>query len=511
MEEDALGEPPPEAVSACRDKGEKTGHKRIRARMEDSVESDLGKSHDPAPHKGLESNKNMDSYKDRLMNASHIMESESKEEGKFEVVDMDHGYYCIRFGLRSDYNFVLTNGPWLIADHYLTIRRWTPEFRLEEATIDSVAAWIRFPGMPLKYYDNTILRCLGDEIGRSVRIDRTTSNMSRGKFARICVELDLNKPLVSKIFIGGRWQKIEYEGLKMLCFHCGRFGHSDLDCQIRRKKEKGYTEEQANRMSKSSKASDLEHENERFGPWMIAKINYRKSNVIKHDGSGKQTTNVASARGGHMEKDSNGPRFIEQDGSSKQTTNVGSARGGHMEQASNGSRFTVLGEEEDNMGDTEVIPNFLDFLCNKKDSSGPSNNQVQVEKRDKTALAPKHHTGSHTNDPLYLTGMRGDTCMTLVEPRISGVTANNRCKRFGYFDFFRVKAQGFAGGIWLFWNTVDVDIEILAFSSQLIHALVKILGKPVWLLTVVYGSPKVEERMLLWESLKLASSSHHLP
>ncbi|XVF06930.1 hypothetical protein REPUB_Repub06bG0093500 [Reevesia pubescens] len=304
MEEDALGEPPPEAVSACRDRGKKTGHKRIRARMEDSVESDLGKSHDPAPHKGLESNENEDSYKDRLMNASHIMESESEEEGefieegalseddcfgedidgpviwlskedkhrirkpwkntlivkllgrsisytylcnkvkqiwsfkgKFEVVDMDHGYYCIRFGLRLDYNFVLTNDPWLIADHYLTIRRWTPGFRSEEATIDSVAAWIRFPGMPLEYYDNTILRRLGDEIGRSVRIDRTTSNMSRGKFARMCVELDLNKPLVSKIFIGGRWQKIEYEGLKMLCFHCGRFGHSDLDCQIRMKKE----------------------------------------------------------------------------------------------------------------------------------------------------------------------------------------------------------------------------------------------------------------------------------
>ncbi|XVF36907.1 hypothetical protein REPUB_Repub19eG0099200 [Reevesia pubescens] len=45
--------------------------------------------------------------------------------------------------------------------------------------------------------------------------------MLRGKFARMCVKLDLTKLLVSKIFIRGRWQIVEYEGLKMLYYHLG--------------------------------------------------------------------------------------------------------------------------------------------------------------------------------------------------------------------------------------------------------------------------------------------------
>ncbi|XVF36825.1 hypothetical protein REPUB_Repub19eG0091800 [Reevesia pubescens] len=58
--------------------------------------------------------------------------------------------------------------------------------------------------MPFEYYDGEIMRMMGDKIGCLVRVDRTTSNMLRGKFACMCVDLDLTKPLVSKIFIGGR-------------------------------------------------------------------------------------------------------------------------------------------------------------------------------------------------------------------------------------------------------------------------------------------------------------------
>ena len=39
---------------------------------------------------------------------------------------------------------------------------------------------------------------LGLKIGKPVRVDNETSAMSRGHYARICVEVDLSKPLVSK-------------------------------------------------------------------------------------------------------------------------------------------------------------------------------------------------------------------------------------------------------------------------------------------------------------------------
>lgn len=75
-------------------------------------------------------------------------------KGSLQVIDLDNGYYCVRFSSRIEYDFVLTGLPWLIADHYLTIRRWTPYFRSDEASINRVAAWIRLPLLPMEFFDD---------------------------------------------------------------------------------------------------------------------------------------------------------------------------------------------------------------------------------------------------------------------------------------------------------------------------------------------------------------------
>ncbi|XP_021275621.1 uncharacterized protein LOC110410309 [Herrania umbratica] len=87
--------------------------------------------------------------------------------------------------------------------------------------------------MPLEYYDYDVLAKIGNELGRILKINRTAYQATRRKFARMCVEIDLNKPLVPKIFIGGRWQKVEYERLRILCFHFGKFGHNINSCEQR--------------------------------------------------------------------------------------------------------------------------------------------------------------------------------------------------------------------------------------------------------------------------------------
>lgn len=43
-------------------------------------------------------------------------------------------------------------------------------------------------------------------------------------------------------------------------------------------------------------------------------------------------------------------------------------------------------------------------------------------------------------------------------------------------------------------------VEILAFSSQVIHALVGENGGSEWLLSAVYGSPEAEERKIQWKT-----------
>lgn len=53
----------------------------------------------------------------------------------------------------------------------------------------SIAVWIRFPGLPIEYYDEKLLMAMGNTIGKALKVDSNTSYAARGKFARVCIEL----------------------------------------------------------------------------------------------------------------------------------------------------------------------------------------------------------------------------------------------------------------------------------------------------------------------------------
>ncbi|XP_017972900.1 PREDICTED: uncharacterized protein LOC18612588 [Theobroma cacao] len=230
-------------------------------------------------------------------------------KGEFQAVDLDNGYYCFKFSNKSDHRHVLSKGPWIIADHYLTIRRWSPGFRSDEASIDSVAAWIRLPGMPLEFYDKEMMSKIGNLLGKTLKIDRTTSYAISGKFVRMCVELDLTKPLVPKIYIGGRWQRVEYEGLHMLCFHCGKFGHGSDLCPVRQKETEGFSEEQVTKLASEKKNPTREHESTPYGLWMVAKKTYRRNSENKTEGGTKSKLRMSSQIGTSQEVAKLGSRF----------------------------------------------------------------------------------------------------------------------------------------------------------------------------------------------------------
>lgn len=67
-------------------------------------------------------------------------------------------------------------------------------------------------------------------MGEMLKIDKVTTIQSRGKFARICVELDLDKPLQPKAIVREYLLNMQYEGLHVVCFKCGRYGHRERDC-----------------------------------------------------------------------------------------------------------------------------------------------------------------------------------------------------------------------------------------------------------------------------------------
>ena len=97
-------------------------------------------------------------------------------------------------------------------------------------SVSTIAVWIRLNELPIEYYEVEVLQQLGNSIGKVLRIDTHTVAETRGRFARLCVQVDINKPLVTTILVGGMNQSVNYEGIHKLCFTCGRIGHRKEAC-----------------------------------------------------------------------------------------------------------------------------------------------------------------------------------------------------------------------------------------------------------------------------------------
>ncbi|KAJ7962195.1 reverse transcriptase [Quillaja saponaria] len=97
-------------------------------------------------------------------------------------------------------------------DHYLIVQQWRRDFDNMEQLPSRLAVWIKILGMPIEYFDEDFLWEVGDKLRNTIKVDDATLKASRGNFARLCVEVDLNKPLIPKIKVGKRIHEIMYKG-----------------------------------------------------------------------------------------------------------------------------------------------------------------------------------------------------------------------------------------------------------------------------------------------------------
>jgi hypothetical protein len=90
----------------------------------------------------------------------------------------------------------------------------------------------------------------------------------RGKYARLCVEVDLTKSLLAMFMIKGRKYNVEYEGLHLLCKNCGKFGHYSEGCPDKRKPVAVHHDAGRANGGHKNGGEDLPGSNV-DGPWMV--------------------------------------------------------------------------------------------------------------------------------------------------------------------------------------------------------------------------------------------------
>ncbi|RYR06917.1 hypothetical protein Ahy_B05g074234 [Arachis hypogaea] len=249
-------------------------------------------------------------------------------KGKIHVIDMNRDYFL----MRRTTLMRLWKGPgWLLG----TILLFRNRDRPTEAR--KIAAWIRIPNFPIELYNHRFLWKVGSTIGHMLKIDRTTSIHSRGKFARICVEIDLAKQLVPRISVFGCELHLEYEGLYQIYFSCGRYGHRSEQCSENLSTNGNpmdgvgagsnppvdSTAEHGDDQNRKFGDPRNQHNNEihgngqnnpDFGPWMMVKrySNKKKIQIGQKESHGNQrqiTKNNDEKDESPRRKDSDGFRF----------------------------------------------------------------------------------------------------------------------------------------------------------------------------------------------------------
>ncbi|CAN1759809.1 hypothetical protein LINPERHAP1_LOCUS7284 [Linum perenne] len=152
------------------------------------------------------------------------LESLWARTGTISVSDVANSFFLVRFSDDSDYQRAAFGGPWKIYDYYFSVARWSPSFN-EEEPIKSILTWVRLPKLPIHFFNRLAVTRIGNCIGKTVKLDLATSEGARARYARVCVEVDLSKPLLGKYLLEDKTYYVEYESLENICVSCGIYGH----------------------------------------------------------------------------------------------------------------------------------------------------------------------------------------------------------------------------------------------------------------------------------------------
>ncbi|XP_057418459.1 uncharacterized protein LOC130712657 [Lotus japonicus] len=482
--------------------------------------------------------------------------------GEMEVIELDHDFYIIQFSNMADYAHIFNGGPWVIMGHYLIIQQWQPGFFPEEGVPGKVAVWVRIPKFPVEMYGKRFLWRIGNHLGQMIRIDEHTLKIAkdggqstvgneRCKFARICVEVDLRKALVAKFNMNDQVYKVEYEGLNLICFHCGRFGHRHEIFPLSTLPQ-GVEAAQGERpVAQSQAPAAAAEDSQSFGDWMIVKREKRKGGVMaKSKGGGVNAQAVPYLNTNYNKK--GGSRFnaLHNHGETSNEAGAGSleenveiiainddAIKGADPKAYHGLFFEktmpIIANNERSSQNKGNIPSAAGPEVN---AAIPSNVDQVVVNPNLTAEArgdsskvaagvnhnntrPIHHAAARgagaKGFPLLLKDLirrHSISCIALFETRVSGVRARSIIRKLDFQGVHVEEAVGFSGGIWLRWDTNVLTIDVLSSHRQFVHTKVSFLeDHQQALATFVYGSPQPSMRDYLWESLVSIVSAQDIP
>ncbi|KAL2228591.1 UNVERIFIED_CONTAM: hypothetical protein Sindi_1838800 [Sesamum indicum] len=168
-------------------------------------------------------------------------------KGNVTVGRLNLKHVLSRLANEEDFARIWLRGEWTFDSFHMKVFKWTPNF---DPKIESIApVWIRLPELVVHLFEKNALFTLASKIGKPLRMDEPTADLSRPGLARVCVELDLTAPKVHVVYLNieGKTyrQPLLYENSPPYCSSCNHFGHGIATCIIKLNNEKSQADLEA--------------------------------------------------------------------------------------------------------------------------------------------------------------------------------------------------------------------------------------------------------------------------
>ncbi|XP_010666883.1 uncharacterized protein LOC104884000 [Beta vulgaris subsp. vulgaris] len=153
-----------------------------------------------------------------------------------KIATLGKGMFIVRFNKLEDSLKVVNEGHHFFDQKPLIMKLWDPDMDVDKNMVKMVPIWVKFPGLPFKYWGEKSLFKIVGQMGKVIRMDEATKARERLSYARVMVEVSVQDKLPEIIHFcneHGRVvdQQVEYEWKPVQCGKCSGFGHDTENCR----------------------------------------------------------------------------------------------------------------------------------------------------------------------------------------------------------------------------------------------------------------------------------------
>ncbi|KAL0328999.1 UNVERIFIED_CONTAM: hypothetical protein Sradi_4886600 [Sesamum radiatum] len=163
----------------------------------------------------------------------HRLLAKSGIKGAFTVSLINYKHALISLSNESDFTRLWLRRIWYLNGFPMRVFKWSPTFTPEQES-SIIPIWVNFLELLAHLFRKDALFAIANNIGTLLQIADSTLNQSNLAKARVCVEIDILKPLLKEIDLkicgATIVQNIVYEHIPNYCSLCKHVGHYDAEC-----------------------------------------------------------------------------------------------------------------------------------------------------------------------------------------------------------------------------------------------------------------------------------------